>query len=672
MKKKTKLGLSNYSYRKFYNELEDKILYNKRSILFKYGGPSSALIFLVLIEILRLRGINAWGMFSVFLVIVIFTVFFSGFLPGIAISTLISIYCIYYIGFPIRGNLSNLYKDNVYFHIISNCLSLYIISIVVGVISKKFKRNMRELLIEHAQLMNVERMSNIIKVHLSFDGRMVEISNKLYSVIGYTEEELKSMCIKDITIKDDWEKDEECFKKLISGEVVSVEMDKRYISKDGEIIWMFVQRSIKLGKDGEPVGILSYMHDITERKRAEEALRESEQRYRQFVEMMPDAVIVHKNKKIVYCNSQCKRYFGGSDNSWLIGKDVMDFTHEDYKEKVEDRIHMVQQLEQTPKTIEEKLIGPSGEILDVEVSAAPFLYEGEIASIVVIRDIRERKKAEINERLLNEAIEYDKIKTEFFSNLSHELRTPLNVLLGSLQLLDMYSNKNQTTGYSYSTIELSKHTKVMKQNCYRLLRLVNNLIDITKIDTGYFQLSLKNRDMINTVENITLSVADYVESRGIELIFDTEIEEKIMAFDTDKIERIILNLLSNAIKFTESGGKITVDIMDLNNQIKISVKDTGIGIEKDKQSIIFERFRQVDKSFTRSHEGSGIGLSIVKSLVEMHNGSISVKSEYGVGTEFIVTLPVELIGEAEEKDDNFISNNSNVERIRIEFSDIYA
>jgi len=174
------------------------------------------------------------------------------------------------------------------------------------------------------------------------------------------------------------------------------------------------------------------------------------------------------------------------------------------------------------------------------------------------------------------------------------------------------------------------------------------------------------------VEDITLSVAEYIENKGLSLIFDTEIEELVMACDPDKIERIILNLISNAVKFTEPGGTILVNIKQGIKTIIISVNDTGIGISKNKQKIIFQRFVQVDKSLARKHEGSGIGLSLVKSLVKMHKGAITVESESNKGSEFIIELPIYLVDDKKSKGNtkDYILEG-NVEKIKIEFSDIY-
>lgn len=272
-----------------------------------------------------------------------------------------------------------------------------------------------------------------------------------------------------------------------------------------------------------------------------------------------------------------------------------------------------------------------------------------------------------NKRLLEEVIEYDRLKTEFFSNISHELRTPLNMIFSTMQILSLNIDRDEL-----DSDKLNRHINRVNQNAYRLLRLVDNIIDITKIDSGFKSLNLQNRNIVEVVENITLSTVDYVKSKSREIIFDTETEEKVLAFDSEQMERIILNLISNAVKFTKPNDKIEVNIYDRDERVLISVKDTGIGISQEKQEIIFERFRQADPLYIRENEGSGIGLSLVKSLVEMHGGSISVISKCGEGTEFVIEIPVKLVSDKESRPlmQEFMPQ-SKIEKINIEFSDIY-
>ncbi|WP_186429702.1 hybrid sensor histidine kinase/response regulator [Clostridium sp. BSD9I1] len=314
--------------------------------------------------------------------------------------------------------------------------------------------------------------------------------------------------------------------------------------------------------------------------------------------------------------------------------------------------------------------------VETHLSLSRLQHQLQARNVQLEEEIVQRKRAEEEllkaheeRRRLDDLMEHDRVKTEFFANISHELRTPINVIFSSLQLYE--SNlKGCLDRNIYSNCH--KYINIMKQNCYRLLRLTNNLIDITKIDVGYFEIYKTNINIINLIEDITLSVADYIESKGLSIIFDTDIEEKIIACDPDKIERIILNLLSNAVKFTQPGGEIMVSIENSVENICIRVKDTGRGIPEEKLNLIFERFVQVDRSLTRDHEGSGIGLSIVKALVELHGGTIYVNSEIAHGTEIIMHLPCKLV----EKADNLhpMSNSTeknNVEKINIEFSDIY-
>lgn len=273
-----------------------------------------------------------------------------------------------------------------------------------------------------------------------------------------------------------------------------------------------------------------------------------------------------------------------------------------------------------------------------------------------------------NNRLLEETLEYDKIKTEFIANMSHELRTPLNVIFSTVQLFDVLLSKNGPV----DTEKLNNYINSLKQNCYRLIRLVNNLIDITRIDCGSIELDLKNQNIVEVTEDIIQSTADYLQSMERIVVFDTDQEEKIMAFDLEKLERILLNLISNATKFTSPGDTIKVNLYDKGNYIIISVKDTGIGIPEEKIPLLFERFKQVDPLLNRSHEGSGIGLTIVKALVELHEGTIEVKSKYKEGTEFIIKLPAKVIPEENEADvSQDCSKEAYVQSINIEFSDIY-
>lgn len=253
-------------------------------------------------------------------------------------------------------------------------------------------------------------------------------------------------------------------------------------------------------------------------------------------------------------------------------------------------------------------------------------------------------------------------------NVSHELKTPLNLIFTANQMTDLYLN----TELSASTKEaIMKNCNIIQKNCYRFMKLINNIMDSSKIEAGFFRSELINADIVSEVENIIISVSDYIEGQDLKLIYDSELVEKVMAYDPEMLERILLNLLSNALKFSKKNGMIKVEISQQGRFVEIAVRDEGIGIEADQLEGIFNRFQQVDKSFSRKHEGSGIGLSLVKSFVELHDGHITVESEPGKGSSFIVCLPDRLVDDTDCIDRSRDLGGKTDRQVAIEFSDIY-
>ncbi|WP_373205184.1 tetratricopeptide repeat-containing sensor histidine kinase [Clostridium tertium] len=263
--------------------------------------------------------------------------------------------------------------------------------------------------------------------------------------------------------------------------------------------------------------------------------------------------------------------------------------------------------------------------------------------------------------------ESEKTKSEFFASISHEFKTPINVIYSSVQLLNLYKNKDDREFMGYYL----KYKNNIKQNCLRSFKLIDNIIDASRINKGNYEANFNNINIVELVEKITNSITPYVEIKNIMVIFDTNIEELIIKCDVYMVERIILNLLSNAIKFTPKNGKIIVSVNDKENEVEIRVRDTGIGIPKEMKDKIFNKFTQVDKSLNRSKEGSGIGLSLVKSLVDLLNGKIYLNTEYKNGSEFVLNLPKDKIVEGEWSDYKKEVYKLNVEKISVELSDIY-
>ena len=247
-----------------------------------------------------------------------------------------------------------------------------------------------------------------------------------------------------------------------------------------------------------------------------------------------------------------------------------------------------------------------------------------------------RKEMEKNEELFNQVLMLEQNKNNYFVNLSHELRTPLNILSSINQLIKSFVKNDKFIPNE----KLAHYMEIMDRNCDRLLNLINNLIDYAKIGNNNYTINKRSVNIVYLVEETVLDMKDYIEEKGLELIFDTDVEEKLIMCDKLDIERCIINLVSNAVKFTPIGGLIKVLVEDLDNKVKIIVKDNGIGISEENQKKIFDRFNQVVDENSEEKGGSGLGLTITKQLIILHGGEIYVNSEVGSGSEFIIILPV--------------------------------
>ena len=257
-----------------------------------------------------------------------------------------------------------------------------------------------------------------------------------------------------------------------------------------------------------------------------------------------------------------------------------------------------------------------------------------LKNAIILKNKQLAKEIEEKNELLQKNIELEKRKNNYLINMSHELRTPLNVI-GATQQLIVNLNKTGTI----SSEELSRYMNISDNNIKRLLNIINDLIDSTKMNEGIYNLLIEEKNIIYVIEDAALSLKSLAEEKEIGLIVDTNTEDCIMKFDQDAIERCIINIVSNAIKFTNSYGKILVNIIDSHNTLTIEISDNGSGIPPEKISSIFDRFSQVVSSKREFSKGSGLGLTITKGLIELHGGDITVRSELGKGSTFTIILP---------------------------------
>jgi len=262
-----------------------------------------------------------------------------------------------------------------------------------------------------------------------------------------------------------------------------------------------------------------------------------------------------------------------------------------------------------------------------------------------------KNKLKLDEVKLKEREQIDKMKSRFFANISHEFRTPLTLILGPIEKILSQSAEDDT----------QKQAGLVKRNAIRLLGLINQLLDLSKLEDGKLGLKASKANIVAFIKGISMSFESMAERKDITLKVKSEKDEIELYFDKEKMTKIITNLLSNAFKFTPEDGQIIVSVNEAgNDSMTVKVRDTGMGISEKELPKLFDRFYQVDSSQTREHEGTGIGLALTKELVELHSGTISVESKLGGWTEFTVTLP---LGRKHFKDEEIVKEEKTTDEI---------
>lgn len=386
--------------------------------------------------------------------------------------------------------------------------------------------------------------------------------------------------------------------------------------------------------------------------------------YEGIFENMPDAVTIRENDKIIYINDSYKNFFNIKNKNDLMGKSIYDIVDSASYEKIKEKDKILSK---------ENILKPrhntytiNGITIECEEIGVKLKDTYKDLYLFILRDIKYRKEYENMIVKLKQKEEDEKLKNQFFTNISHEFKTPVNVIYSAMQMQEKCIEEGNLTG-------CGKYTSSIRQNCFRLIRLINNILDINKIESGYYSPAKKIVNIVEKVENITESIIDYASFKGIEVIFDTTEEEIFCSCDEDSLERIVLNLISNAIKYNEYGGFIFINIEKDNDKVKIFFRDNGCGIENERIESIFNRFERGDTTLYRKTEGSGIGLNLVKSMVEINDGNIVIDSEIGKGTTVKVEFPVVKynVEDYYRLQDEFTFENTLVSKVEIEFSDIY-
>ena len=469
---------------------------------------------------------------------------------------------------------------------------------------------------------------------VALDGRFVRVNRVLCEITGYTVDELTKLKFQDITHAEDLDTDVALSEKLARGEIPRYQLEKRYVRKNGSIVDVMLSGSILRGPDGAPLYYIAEIEDITERKRAERALRLSEAKFSGIVSIAADAIIsVDRDQRITIFNEGAEQIFGYS-KSEMIGAPLERLIPERFREKHKEHFAKFAADVESARPMADRR-----EVYGLRKNSEEFPAEASISKVavgdatffsVVLRDITYRKSVEA---ALQRAIA---ARDDVLGIVAHDLRNPLSAIMMAASVLERPGKEPERRDM--------EPREIILRSSKRMNQLIQDLLDVARMEAGQLKIEparLAAADLVREVVEMQMPLAE-----AADLALEFEVGDDVGALwgDHKRLLQVFENLIGNAIKFTESGGRIVVRAASRGRDVVFSVTDTGRGIPSESLAHIFDRFWQ---AATRARRlGAGLGLPITKGIVDAHGGRIWVESELGRGTTFFFTIPTPQEGSA--------------------------
>lgn len=474
----------------------------------------------------------------------------------------------------------------------------------------------------------------------TLDGRFIEVNKRFTEFIGYSPKELAALTFLDITHPADVAVTRDRWRSLMAGENAHYVLQKRFLRKNGQAAWSHTSVALLRDADGAPNRLIGVVEDITARKAAEEELRLAAQFNRSIIDSSTDCIkTLSLDGILLWMSEGGQRVLCIENVQQLIGTSWVNLW------KGEDRDAAVTALRRAALGGAGSFVGNypvHGQSRWWNIAVTPMLdAKGKPETLLAIsRDITDRVLAEEDRKHLlaseqaarADAEHASHMKDEFLATQSHELRTPLSSILGWTHIL-----KTGKVGEA----DLAKGLDTIERNARMQKQLIEDLLDMSRITSGKVRLDVQPVVPSTFIEAALETVQPAADAKGVRIERTLEVDTGPIKGDPGRLQQVVWNLLINAIKFTPEGGAVKVALARTNSHAEVSITDTGVGIDPQFLVHVFERFRQADASATRQYEGLGLGLSIVKHLVELHGGKVRAESDgIGHGAKFIVELPL--------------------------------